>query len=697
MNIVLVNGILLLASAVLALRLFPETRSNSWGLLALAGFLYICLIVAIQSVLGWSDMLSRTSVSVASYVIGGFVLLRWGRGSIRSISDMRFDTDRLTRFIIGAGLLLLILELFNALVTPVWEYDSIAYHLPMARHWYLTGSLRSVAFSVFAGPVSYYPGTGELLTLWTMLLQGTDQYANVPNVLLFPLFFVTGVFALQNRGIPVRYAIFFPALFLLTPLVLKQIGTPLVDLLFAYEFLSILLFLDIFIREKRPEALVLCVAGLGLFIGTKYLAIPYAPIILVPLGIAVVLHLMRRATNRHPLIIALIAGCIAALLLGGHWYIRNFLLTGNPLFPATVSIGSLTLLEGYGAYMDQIVDLSYLRQQSSFSQEDKEVINTVLFRRVGYGLFAFLAAYISALVILAKTSVSYTKHVSQHSLFLLFIVIALPYGVYMYISAPYTANFDANLRYILPVLLLAYLLLVELCSRARGAGYWLLVTILIAEVLSVIGFIHGTDLPFETFTFRYAFQSPWLFVGYAVAVFLSVIWSFALWRFLPRLGLPVLFLLVPTALISGTESIAQVRSATTYETLTYKYPFQSDLFGAFVWIDQHADSDSVIAYTGFHLQYPLLHRSLHRDVRYVPVNDCVDCDYADFRSNDNGIFSNADPLMWLRNLQDARVTYLVYYDDMALQRHVSAWITQFPRHFTVKYRSGEVTVYGFIP
>ena len=34
------------------------------------------------------------------------------------------------------------------------------------------------------------------------------------------------------------------------------------------------------------------------------------------------------------------------LLLGGYWYLRNWLVTGNPLYPVQVDLGAWTLFPG---------------------------------------------------------------------------------------------------------------------------------------------------------------------------------------------------------------------------------------------------------------------------------------------------------------------------------------------------------------
>ncbi len=75
----------------------------------------------------------------------------------------------------------------------------------------------------------------------------------------------------------------------------------------------------------------------GLLLATKYVALLSVPMLLVP-----ALGLVGRKPGRRQILWAL----VPLILLAGPWYVPNLVLTGNPLFPIEVRLGSWTLLPG---------------------------------------------------------------------------------------------------------------------------------------------------------------------------------------------------------------------------------------------------------------------------------------------------------------------------------------------------------------
>jgi hypothetical protein len=104
-------------------------------------------------------------------------------------------------------------------------------------------------------------------------------------------------------------------------------------------------------RRPRPGTAVTVGAALGLLLATKYIGVLFAPVILAMLAAAAWIERRRRDPAERPPIrrLAAVAALLAATmaLTGGYTYLRNAATTGNPIFPAPVTIGGLEILPGW--------------------------------------------------------------------------------------------------------------------------------------------------------------------------------------------------------------------------------------------------------------------------------------------------------------------------------------------------------------
>ena len=113
------------------------------------------------------------------------------------------------------------------------------------------------------------------------------------------------------------------------------------DLVLASFFLAAIPFLLRLERRRSwPDVIGLGLA-LGLMFGTKYVAAALS----LPIALWSIYVLLRRGPGPRP-VPAL--GVVAALVFacGGFWYVRNAVVTGNPLFPVTIRLGPFTLARG---------------------------------------------------------------------------------------------------------------------------------------------------------------------------------------------------------------------------------------------------------------------------------------------------------------------------------------------------------------
>jgi hypothetical protein len=218
-----------------------------------------------------------------------------------------------------------------ALLSPPTNWDSLAYHLPFVLHWYGGAPLTAIPqLSHYPGQVAYFPGGGELCWLWAAFAWRSDFAFGLIN----HGFLALGALALYGitRALGVRpsIALATAAIYLTLPIhFLGLLGTANVDLYLTFALLAgLLLALDVRARERCPA---LAVAAMALLPGIKLSGLWLLP---------AALWLAWRAGLRLHAIRAL---CLI-LCLGGFWYGRNAVLTGNPIYPLPVRILGLELL-----------------------------------------------------------------------------------------------------------------------------------------------------------------------------------------------------------------------------------------------------------------------------------------------------------------------------------------------------------------
>lgn len=229
------------------------------------------------------------------------------------------------------------------------HYDDVSYHLPAAATWLRHGDLRMLRFEFGDPSTAFYPPAGEALA-WVLLAPLSSDFlarwAQLPAAIgaLFLLWALTR----RAGGTPwasalaVALALSVPAF---VPAAAFAAGN---DLWAAYWLLAILLAATRFAcRPGLVEALLVGLAG-GAFVGVKYFSLLVLPAALALSAVVLgrPLETLRRAPRAGAMLAAIAGGAIFG---GGFPYLRNLLLTGNPVFPQPVSIAGFRLFEGWDA------------------------------------------------------------------------------------------------------------------------------------------------------------------------------------------------------------------------------------------------------------------------------------------------------------------------------------------------------------
>jgi len=217
--------------------------------------------------------------------------------------------------------------------TP-WDGDSLLYHLPMLLDSYLEGHIWSLA-----GPYSHYPPYGELSGGWWWSSHWHDALIWLQNSGAYLLFAAALVRLMSFMRVRSVVAWFVVGLFLKTsPALRRQFGDQETDLWMAAFLLAGLVWSLGRLRTRRERWMA--GVALGLAAGAKY----HAPVFIgIVLGIAFLARWGRE--NRWSRGKVLLAVAAVALAVGSVPYLRNWIVTGNPLYPAKVAVFNIVLFE----------------------------------------------------------------------------------------------------------------------------------------------------------------------------------------------------------------------------------------------------------------------------------------------------------------------------------------------------------------
>jgi hypothetical protein len=188
---------------------------------------------------------------------------------------------------------------------PALAIDPLSYHLPESIMWVQQGTPGSVELLSYEFPQGNYPVTNELLVSWLTTI-GRSLAPALAWTPLMGALLVASAYALlpRHRGLAA-------ASVLLVPVAATQFLGPHTDLP-AVAWLAAA-------AALQPLPLALLAAALA--VGTKTTV--------APLAILVLLVKWRRPLAWRPLAAAAVAGAV----VGGTWYLRNWIDHGSPLWP----------------------------------------------------------------------------------------------------------------------------------------------------------------------------------------------------------------------------------------------------------------------------------------------------------------------------------------------------------------------------
>lgn len=259
--------------------------------------------------------------------------------------SLRWTADHLVFTICAAFVgLYLAAHIYDKRFHPPLATDPIVYHLPTAVQWIQTGHLGYFPTWYWNPAATYSPATSSTFMAWLMAPPGNDVFVRfVQGPPLIFIFFLVAKLCREfgtSRGVAGLIAV---AAAISRPYFSEAL-IPKDDLFITAFFAAAVLSLT---SSNLKDKLAPYRAGLAL---GMVLACKYTVLLVCPLFIFVIDAPFRAGWRARQWLIALAVG----IPLFAPWYLRNIIVTGNPLFPVDVKLFGRVVFPGlFGTERDQ--------------------------------------------------------------------------------------------------------------------------------------------------------------------------------------------------------------------------------------------------------------------------------------------------------------------------------------------------------
>ena len=333
----------------------------------------IVLILAVHS--GNNRFLNPPAPPLQKWGKGGFLDKNIFKSCLLEFRDEanRFyniiKADRLLLCLFALFLLYFCYMIFTGWLFPSYTWDALWYHLPIVGYIMQAGAIQeNSAPSLIDLFINIFPKNIELFFFWNIVFLESDIVADLSQM----LFTIAGVLTVYSIAVKLKirkeHALYSSLLFFFAPIVILQSTTNYIDITVSVLFLIAINFLMYSTPEygSGNEAGMMCpgkrklpvlMAGIttGILLGSK----GSGPIFMFVLLAAVVVQAFARRlikSLKHFLLFTVhysLFFILPAFLLGGYWYVKNWVLYNNPVYPMDISFSGITIFKGmYGGIID---------------------------------------------------------------------------------------------------------------------------------------------------------------------------------------------------------------------------------------------------------------------------------------------------------------------------------------------------------
>ena len=264
-------------------------------------------------------------------------------------------------WLLGAGLFFYLLLWVVAYILPDAENDGLWYHNPTLHFWALKGRIHWIT----ADPEPFW---NDLINYsWNGYMKGIEcigflflraipvsRLLNGVNLTIIPIGCLGITVLTRFLGVRRFFAILAGILFLFVPNVIGHafnlyIGASVASFYIALFAVTAFTIHSLETGYDPLKILPALGCALGLSLSAKGTAIVLLP--LLPVLLAVYWYRASRSSRGGVAaakrgVIFIILMVLIALLVGGYWYLRNYIHTGSPLYPIGLRIAGRTIFPG---------------------------------------------------------------------------------------------------------------------------------------------------------------------------------------------------------------------------------------------------------------------------------------------------------------------------------------------------------------
>jgi len=707
-NFVVLNFVILMTGTLFSFRIFATARRSISALITYAFFFYISVIIIFLNSLLLFGIFDKNIISIVIYVFCFLVSFFCIEFFWKNFKIEKPKLDSIFFIAISFLASVVIIGFFDAIIQPVFGSDLNSHYLPIINHWIQNQSIWKIFFSPYTGPIGYYPNTGEIFMFWFIFGISKDTFVNSQNYIIAIPFFVGLYDFAKNIGVNKKYSFILPVVFFYSSFIFLELKNPTNNFLFGLSFFYCIYFLVEYFKTKQSIFLALILLASGIFIGIKFLALPYFVIILILTIVAIVKSFSQKGEIKR-FIPALIFGLIFFSISGLLWYVRNFYFTGNPIFPVDFSIAGIKIFTGY---------LSSKKDLFFYPIQSYQIIFFDYVSKTGYQVYLFIVAYFLNIILFIyflvkkflhkkngeEEIVNFEKEIretiekakselekqrikksaeneiavfredvkKQTNLFeemiwisfaFIFFVPVL-FIIYLYISF----SLDQNIKHSIPFFILASALFAFVISKIKFIQPVMIIVVFLCVFYSI-------EIDMSLVSKFQQISVPHFIVSVSVILFLTILFCDKKTAKISILSLGLFFIILLPSFFLGSK----VHEKNKFEMLKNKYKSNEnygDLFDGFEWIEKNTKETDVIAYAGFHFHYPL-YNNFTKNIKYIRVQNCQNCNHFDYSSYENGIFYEAQKKAWMENLKINKIKYIIIYDQFGkIKNNEEKWIKE---------------------
>lgn len=302
------------------------------------------IIVVLELILGILHLLTAPILLTASLGLLGITLLISSRmdANLRPLAHFREDLANLQNVLFQSKLTILLTILLGGqviwllaivLIFPPWSWDALAYHLPPVIGYIHADGFTLVKYSVYANT---YPKNIELHFLWNIIFLRDDVIVEGTQLFFAAMSGLAVYILAVERRLTNENALIAATGFIFAPIVLTQSVVAYVDLAFGALILASFVFLIRYTKEPTLRYVLLLGVSTGVMIGSKFTGgVFYLLVSTAFMGAWYFSHNPRHELYAMAHLVVFVG---ISTLIGGYWYLRNWVVFGNPVYPFGIEI-----------------------------------------------------------------------------------------------------------------------------------------------------------------------------------------------------------------------------------------------------------------------------------------------------------------------------------------------------------------------